>query len=693
MKSARVAGWIALAFAATGAQAQTRAADDTTALEITKNLRHFCDVATVTRKNEAYQPYIITVYRGEELRRRGIRTLGEALELVPGVDMATDLADMRMPIIRGSNPFAFGQIRLLIDGMQANDTFTDAFSGYLYMPVELIKRIEIVRGPGSRTDGINAYAGTISVITYAEDLGEERRAFFTGVGSYEEVNGGFVYGTSLSGVRVHVDGYVRRDEKTLRAGPDALATGAYNYPWLGIDNTSLAQTGDAPLQTDVWSLGVQVDSGAWTFKVRGNGYRHGSAYGINGMLPKRDDHIEIPSCLAEIGFDKGFGDVQVSVKAGARFDSFYSDARLAPPGLEIPSPLDPHHLVTVFPDGFSGIHEARQRNFYHSLYFKYDGFEGHRVTAGYRLDREETYHVRTVTTDRITGVGMTDYSDTLPFLDPDAKRDKAMLSLQDKMEVGTKIGLLYGVNIEKTTRSSLQIDPRVSLVYQADTFHIFKAIYSHSHRNPSWQEMYTLNNSARVGNPDLEPEQVDAFEVAAIRKLNASDFVRLVMFYLYNQKQIDRNNLRHRYENAHSSRLYGLEAEMQIRPTVHDRLYGAYSFVTGKNEEGELPPDIARHLAYFGAEHTFSPYFSLSALVRYIGRKERMDGDPRPAVDPFVSADASVRIDHRPSGFSFVGGVRNLADAKGSYPSEPNTYVDDYPREGRTFFLQVQKVF
>ena len=38
------------------------------------------------------------------------------------------------------------------------------------MPIEMIKRIEVVRGPGSQLDGVNAYAGSIHVITYAEEI-------------------------------------------------------------------------------------------------------------------------------------------------------------------------------------------------------------------------------------------------------------------------------------------------------------------------------------------------------------------------------------------------------------------------------------------------------------------------------------------------------------------------------------------
>ena len=127
-------------------------ADDSSAAavsdQINRDLAQLTDVATVTKANEPYQPYIITTLEGKKLEALGVMNLKEALELLPGVDIATDLLDLKTPIFRGSNPFAYGQVKLLIDDMVANDLLYDGFAGYLYMPIQIIKRIEVIRGPG-----------------------------------------------------------------------------------------------------------------------------------------------------------------------------------------------------------------------------------------------------------------------------------------------------------------------------------------------------------------------------------------------------------------------------------------------------------------------------------------------------------------------------------------------------------------
>ncbi len=659
--------------------------------QISQELEHFTEAATETKVNEPYQPYIISVLTGKELEKLGVSTLQEALELIPGVDMATDLSDAKTPIFRGSNPFAYGQVKLLVDGILANDTFLDGFAGYLYMPIEMIKRIEVVRGPGSRTDGINAYAGSIQVITYAEEIGEQVNRVFAKTGSYDSGAVGFTSSATEGKLRIHADGYYHKDDKTLFAGPDAAATGAHNNESFSIDNTSVAQSGQAPLQTTTYALGLQLDYDAFTLKARGTHFIHGSAYGINGMLPEKDDRVKMPSYLLELGWDRHFGDLEAIIKIGTKDDSFSSDAWLAPAGFELPN-LDYNGTVT-YTDGFYGVHQADQRSFYQSTYLKYSGIDNHQITVGYRLSREETYNIVTITTDRDTGSNLVDYTETLPFFDINAKRDTAMFSLQDQMEIGTQLGLLYGINIEKTSLSEVQYDPRISLVYQSDMQRIFKAIYSHSHRNPSWQELYTLNNTARVGNPDLKPETVDAFELAFIQKFSGTSYLQADLFYLINKDQIDKNNAQHLYLNSHNTDIYGLELEVNTQILPQDRLYASYSYVDGSDDQGNPLANVAQHLAKASYLYNFSPEFSAGTVLKYVGNKSRVAGDQRDDTPSYFTADLSARYRNLAQQFNVTASVKNLADAEVVYPSEPYTYVNDYLQDGRTFLLTLSKEF
>lgn len=99
---------------------------------ISNDMKHFDEVATITKQNEHYQPYIISVFHGKELEKLGVSNLKEALELVPGVDMTTDNLNNQTPIFRGSNSSAYGQSKLFIDGVAVNNVFSDGYSEYLF---------------------------------------------------------------------------------------------------------------------------------------------------------------------------------------------------------------------------------------------------------------------------------------------------------------------------------------------------------------------------------------------------------------------------------------------------------------------------------------------------------------------------------------------------------------------------------
>jgi outer membrane receptor protein involved in Fe transport len=670
--------------------------------EISNELKKYTEVATLTKQNELYQPYIISVFQGKELERLGINNLKEALELVPGVDMATDNIDGKTPIFRGSNPFAYGQSKLLIDGIVVNDLLYDGYTSFLYMPVNVIKRIEVVRGPGSKTDGINAYAGSINIITYAEQFEgmESRDSIFAKAGSYDYIMGGFVKTFRADELTLFTDFYYQKDDKKLPAGPDSAATGVfYNFPnqlvptTYPIDNTALARSGDAPLWKENFSLGVRLDYKDVYLTARTLYHKQGSAYGLNYLLPEDEDYIKSPTHYLELGYDKAIGKYEVVIKAGVKFDDFSSHSKLAPDGLVFPTLSDPLDTSVEFDNGFYGVHEARQRTFYQSSYLKYRGFDDHYLSFGYRISKEETYDVVTKTTDRDTGTGLTDYSETLPFFDEDAQRETLILSVQDQYDYSDALSFMYGVNFEHNSQCSAQFDPRVSMVYQVDAENILKAIYSKSHRNPSWQELYTLNNIARVGNPELEPERVDAVEAAYIRKFTSESYLQANVFYLVNKEQINKANPKNEYRNEMDTEIYGFEVEFRGNITRDDKLYANYSYVDGKDDKGNPLANVAKHMAKGYYTYDLSNYSSASTIVKYVGTKERVSGDSRDKLDDYLTVDATVCYENPLYDFSLTLSVRNIFDASVKYPSQPYTYQEDYPQEGRNFLVAFSKEF
>ena len=671
---------------------------------ISKDMDHFNDVATVTKQNEHYQPYIISVFKGKELETLGVSNLKEALQLVPGVDIATDNLNNQTPIFRGSNPQAYGQTKLFIDDVLVNNLFFDSYSEYLGMPIEMIKRIEVVRGPGSKTNGVNAYAGSINIITYAEDFKDfesKDKLVFKG-GSYDYRMAGFIKKFKTDNLKATIDFYYQEDNKNLYAGRDGYSQGSMSISGL-YDNTGLAQIGDAPVWMRDYSLAVNLKYYDFTLKGRMLDHTQGSAYGINLSLPQDTDRRKSPNGYLELGYEKTINNFDIDIKAGIKYDAFDSEAKLAPNGLVFMDfyqySLD-HTITTVnFPNGIYGKHVAEQRTLYQSSYFKYHGFDKHVITTGYRVLQEKTINMVSKLSNWSTGdVALVDYTETFPFFNKNAKRDTFIFSLQDEFQYSNNLSFIYGFNYEETSYKDAGFEPRVSMVYQQNFQNIYKAIYSRAHRNPSWQEMFTMNNNARRGSTDLEPEKVDAFELAYIRKFTSDSYLQTNLFYLMNQNQIYNSASDPVYKNVLDTNIYGLEFEFAGHLSSSDKLYLNYAYVTGTSKvkstgESTSLKNVANHLAKIYYTYNINSDLALSSIAKYVGAKKRMPNDPREKLSDYTTLDMALQYKNRTYNFDVSLSVKNIFDAEVKYPSAPKTYTNDYLQEGRNFLITLKKEF
>jgi len=475
-------------------------------------------------------------------------------------------------------------------------------------------------------------------------------------------------------------------------------SGIYLY-----DNRGLSQNGDAPVWNEDYSLGLNLKYKDFSVKGRYLNHTQGSAYGINRSLPQDDDRVKIPNYYLELGYNKDIGSFDVEIKAGVKYDAFDSKAKLAPNGLVY---LDAYQysidgtINTVnFPDGIYGEHLAKQRTLYQSSYLTYNGLDQHLITAGYRLLKEETIEMTSKLSNWTTGdVALVDYTDTYPFFDKNAKRYTQIFSLQDQFQYSDKLHFMYGFNYEKTSYENAGVEPRVSMVYQQNLNNIFKASYSRAHRNPSWQEMFTMNNRERRGSTDLEPEIVDAFELAYIKKFSSNTYLQSNLFYLMNKDQIYNSNGDTVYGNLLDTDIYGAELEYSGHITAVDKLYLNYTYLTGKSkikgtEDTTSLTNAAHHLAKGYYIYKLTNDISLSGIVKYVSSKKRFLEDNRGKVPSYTTVDTTLNYKNHKNNYDVTIGVKNIFDEDVSYPSPPDDYVEDYVQEGRTFFITLRKEF
>jgi iron complex outermembrane receptor protein len=117
-------------------------------------------------------PASVTILTAAELQRFGYRTLADALRSVRGFYVTNDRNYSYLGVRGFSRPGDYNaRILLLIDGHRLNDNvFGSALLGTEFpLDLELVDRIEIIRGPSSSLYGTSAFFGVINVITRRGD--------------------------------------------------------------------------------------------------------------------------------------------------------------------------------------------------------------------------------------------------------------------------------------------------------------------------------------------------------------------------------------------------------------------------------------------------------------------------------------------------------------------------------------------
>ena len=113
-------------------------------------------------------PASVTVVTADEIQKYGYRTLADILRSVRGFFVTSD-RDYSWVGVRGFGRLGDYNIRILVlvDGHRINDNiFGEAYVGSEFLvDVDLIERVEIIRGPSSSLYGADAFFAVINVIT------------------------------------------------------------------------------------------------------------------------------------------------------------------------------------------------------------------------------------------------------------------------------------------------------------------------------------------------------------------------------------------------------------------------------------------------------------------------------------------------------------------------------------------------
>lgn len=151
----------------------------------------------------------VSVLTGEELRRRNVRTIADALQDVVGLDTGNGSDNgARLGNIGLWGLKEFDALLVMVDGVPVGGPFNPSLS---QINVEDIDRIEVVRGPQGTLYGAAAFAGMIQIFT-RPPAGPAVQGSFAG-GSFNEYRGNLRWTGNLApGFRLGVFGSIARGD-------------------------------------------------------------------------------------------------------------------------------------------------------------------------------------------------------------------------------------------------------------------------------------------------------------------------------------------------------------------------------------------------------------------------------------------------------------------------------------------------
>ncbi|HIJ89210.1 MAG TPA: TonB-dependent receptor, partial [Desulfuromonadales bacterium] len=207
------------------------------------------EVTTVTGASKYQQeltdaPASVAIVTSDDIRKGGFRNLGEILNSVGGF-YTTYVRSFYNIGVRGFSPLGdFGtRILLMVDGHRLNDGLYEAapLGSDFPVDIDLIDRIEIIRGPGSSLYGTDAFVAVINVMTRS---GTDIRGteFSTSGGSYNSWTG-----------RGTAGGKSRNTVETLLSGSILNSSGKQNilFPEYAATNNGIARNLDGE---NSWNL-------------------------------------------------------------------------------------------------------------------------------------------------------------------------------------------------------------------------------------------------------------------------------------------------------------------------------------------------------------------------------------------------------------------------------------------------------
>ena len=589
--------------------------------------------ATQTAHSELSAPASVSVVTREELEKRPVHTLADAIKYLPGTQISPASSYGRQEIkLRGMDS---DYTLLLINGRRVNsrEALTSNYANDFDLssiPMAAIERIEVIRGPMSSLYGADALGGVVNVILRQPS------------------------GTPQAGI-----GYLYEHPTEGESGDSHRASG-----YLGgalVDNVLLGNLILESTDQTAWRSEQTVFPNTDATEKR----QAGSALGALSWLVDEQQTVDLDMSYRSddrkatwnnsgVSFPTNLQEMErwtLGLSHTGNWDALETRVRYYHEDVDL---MDDSELMTNLRGGKGNVSQTND-----TLDGQLSGLLGnHRLTAGGELRRTELAHSQN--------------------LGSEVRVDQQALYLQDEFSLGA-LDITLGGRWDDHDSFGGEFSPRVYGVYNLTSHWVIKGGAGKAFKAPS---IYQLDDNysvlacsgmcSLVGNPDLKPETATSYELGTLYqddRLEAG-----VMFFANDIEDMiytDSWRAGYRpslmtYSNVDKARIrgYELQGRYALNPAIG--LRANYTYADGENRDsGETLRNTPRHLANVGIDWQATAKLGANLDYQYTGSQLLYVSAARPNVasDAYHTLNLGARYQATPE-LALKAGINNLANEK-----------------------------
>lgn len=601
-------------------------------------------------------PASVTIVTAEDIRKYGYRTLGEALAAVRGFYVSNDRTYTSVGVRGFDLPGDYdSELLVMVNGHNMTDHIFDFmlfFGNDFPIDMNLIKQIEIIRGPSSALYGSNAMFATINIVTKSpEEAGP--LTLTADAGSFGDKKAQIAGTVSLGGAKVLFSGSVYNN-----TGESPLFFPEFNTPQTNYGN-AIDMNGEKG-----YHFFASVAWRNWTVVAAfaDHDIIQPVSWG-NTIFNDRGTNVNDQRDFIDAAYERQIGGGTLLWRT--YYDSYYCAGR----------------YDYALDDG-TGVEDNRQNLFANwvgtqlTYHFRPSPAGDFTVVAEGSVDLRNRMADADVSPVPFQYVNISDRDRSIAFV----AQDEKALSERWKLDLGLRF------DVSRFDRGF--VSPRAALIYQRSEW-TYKFLYGRGFRDPSVFLLFYSDGLSAAGNPNLRPESSNTVEFDVERKLGKRINVQ-ASAYGYRLSDFLEGVLLAdgllQYQNIGTVHAEGIELEINGRPSNWLEATASYAVQRSRDNDGDGLENSPSQLAKLRFAVPLGRRFDLSSGMQYESSRETLQNN---WVKPVYLADFTLTSKHLLQNFDIRLGLRNAFNRNYSDPIALYPTVDSMPQAGRSFFVEL----